>query len=102
MAAVPRSPLASECESIFREALAELSAARLVGEALREEEPPPGPLRVLALGKAAAPMAEAAAPSTTNTTLNPRTNARPWLKVAQRLLTTSPEGATERPPRYPT
>jgi hydroxypyruvate reductase len=57
---VARSLLASECEAIYRETLAELSASRLVGEALRREELPAGPLRVLALGKAAAAMAEAA------------------------------------------
>lgn len=55
-----RRGLAAECEAIWREALAGLQAARLVSESLAAEPPPPGPLRVLALGKAAAPMIEAA------------------------------------------
>jgi glycerate-2-kinase len=48
--------LAATCEEIWRASLARLSAARLVGEALRVDPPPPGPVRVLALGKAATPM----------------------------------------------
>jgi glycerate 2-kinase len=55
-----RVGLAAECEAIWREALAGLQAARLVTEALAAEPPPPGPVRILALGKAAGPMLEAA------------------------------------------
>jgi hydroxypyruvate reductase len=54
-----RGTLAATCEEIWRAALARLSAARLVGESLAAD-PPPGPVRVLALGKAATPMMEAA------------------------------------------
>jgi len=52
--------LAATCEEIWRAALARLSAARLVRESLEADPPPPGPVRVLALGKAAGPMTEAA------------------------------------------
>jgi glycerate 2-kinase len=55
-----RHGLAAECEAIWREALARLQAARLVSEALATEPLPPGPIRILALGKAAGPMTEAA------------------------------------------
>jgi glycerate 2-kinase len=55
-----RGPLAAVCEDVYREALAGLSAARLVSASLAERGSPDGPLRVLALGKAAAPMLEAA------------------------------------------
>ncbi len=50
-----RGALAEACEAVYREALATCSASRLVAEALRRA-PGPGPLRVLALGKAAGPM----------------------------------------------
>jgi hydroxypyruvate reductase len=53
-------PLASTCEEIYRAAVARLGAARLVREALASEPLPAGPVRVLALGKAAAPMIDAA------------------------------------------
>ncbi|WP_243337840.1 glycerate kinase type-2 family protein [Anaeromyxobacter soli] len=56
---VPR-PLASTCGDIYRTAVAQLGAARRVAEALAEEPLPAGPVRVLALGKAATPMIEAA------------------------------------------
>jgi len=56
----PRSPLAAECESVYREALGQLSAARLVSSSLAAGGLPDGPVRVLALGKAATPMLEAA------------------------------------------
>jgi hydroxypyruvate reductase len=52
--------LAARCEGIWRAALARLSAARLVRESLEAAPPPPGPVRVLALGKAAGPMTDAA------------------------------------------
>jgi hydroxypyruvate reductase len=52
--------LAARREEIWRAALARLSAARLVRESLRADPPPKGPVRVLALGKAAGPMTEAA------------------------------------------
>jgi hydroxypyruvate reductase len=55
-----RGTLASECEAIWREALGRLQAARLVSEALAAEPLPPGPVRVLAIGKAAGPMTQAA------------------------------------------
>jgi glycerate-2-kinase len=55
-----RAGIAAECESIWRGALARTQAARLVGAALQAEPLPPGPVRLLALGKAALPMAEAA------------------------------------------
>ncbi|HEU4385755.1 MAG TPA: DUF4147 domain-containing protein [Anaeromyxobacteraceae bacterium] len=54
-----RGALARTCEAVYREALAACSAGRLVAEALRER-PPTGPVRLLALGKAAAPMLTAA------------------------------------------
>lgn len=56
----PRVGLAAQCEAVWREALARLQAARLVAEALAAEPLPPGPIRLLALGKAAGPMLEAA------------------------------------------
>ncbi|HSN92817.1 MAG TPA: DUF4147 domain-containing protein [Anaeromyxobacteraceae bacterium] len=52
--------LAAACEEIWRSALARLSAARLVGDSLRADPLPAGPVRVMALGKAAGPMTEAA------------------------------------------
>jgi glycerate 2-kinase len=55
-----RAALAGECATIWREALLRLQAARLVSEALGEGPPAAGPIRVLALGKAASPMMEAA------------------------------------------
>jgi glycerate-2-kinase len=55
-----RGPLEAACEAIYRSALAPLGAARLVASALADEPLPPGPVRVLALGKAARAMAEAA------------------------------------------
>jgi len=55
-----RALLAAECEAIFRETLRELSAARLVEAALATTPLPAGRLRLLALGKAAAPMISAA------------------------------------------
>jgi hydroxypyruvate reductase len=55
-----RRPLASTCEDIYRAALERLGAARRVAEALVETPLAPGPVRVLALGKAAVPMIEAA------------------------------------------
>lgn len=83
---LPRGPLAARCEAVYRAALARLQAGRLVSEALRAEassgalraeasggalraeassyalgaEPQDGPVRVLALGKAAGPMLAAA------------------------------------------
>jgi glycerate 2-kinase len=56
-----RRPLASRCEAIYRAALRRAAAARLVDESLARDPLPSGPVRVLALGKAAAPMLEAAA-----------------------------------------
>lgn len=55
-----RPPLAAALEAIYREALASLPAAGLVARALAVAPPPPGPVRVLALGKAAGPMMDAA------------------------------------------
>ncbi|HSD20785.1 MAG TPA: DUF4147 domain-containing protein [Anaeromyxobacter sp.] len=55
-----RRPLASTCEDIYHAALERLGASRRVLEALAEKPLAPGPVRVLALGKAAAPMIEAA------------------------------------------
>lgn len=55
-----RGALEASCESIWREALTRLQAARLVSEAIAAEPLPPGPVRVLALGKAAGSMIEAA------------------------------------------
>jgi glycerate 2-kinase len=52
--------LGRECEAIWREALLRLQASRLVAEALAAEPLAPGPVRVLALGKAAGPMIETA------------------------------------------
>jgi hydroxypyruvate reductase len=54
-----RVAIAAVCESIWREALGRLQAAHLVSEALAAEPLPAGPVRVLALGKAAGPMLEA-------------------------------------------
>ncbi|BDG04055.1 glycerate kinase type-2 family protein [Anaeromyxobacter oryzae] len=56
----PRRPLAAECEAVYRAALARMFAMRLVDEALAAEPLPAGPVRVLALGKAARAMLEAA------------------------------------------
>lgn len=50
-----RGALAQACEAVYREALAACSASRMVAEALRRD-PGSGPLRLLALGKAAGPM----------------------------------------------
>nr|WP_041448065.1 DUF4147 domain-containing protein [Anaeromyxobacter sp. Fw109-5] len=55
-----RRPLASTCEDIYRAALHRLDAARRVAAELASSPLPPGPVRVLALGKAATPMIEAA------------------------------------------
>jgi len=55
-----RARLAGACEAIWREALARLQAARLTREALSSAPVPAGPIRILALGKAAGPMMEAA------------------------------------------
>lgn len=76
-----RSGLAAQCEAIWRESLARLQAARLVTEALASEALPPGPIRLLALGKAAGPMTEAALAA-----LGPR---------VRDPLCVLPEGATE-------
>ncbi len=53
-----RTPLAGACEAVYRETLARLGAGRLVSGALGGA--PPRAARVLALGKAAGPMAGAA------------------------------------------
>src|SRR5512142_1151543 len=55
-----RSRLGGVCEAIWRGALSRLQAARLVSEALEADPLPPGPVRVLAIGKAAGPMIDAA------------------------------------------
>jgi glycerate 2-kinase len=55
-----RRALAARCEAIYRESLARCEAARLVRHALGREPLPPGPIRVLALGKAAGGMMGAA------------------------------------------
>jgi glycerate 2-kinase len=55
-----RFGLAAECEAIWHEALTRVQAARLVSQALASEPLPPRPIRILALGKAAGPMLEAA------------------------------------------
>jgi glycerate-2-kinase len=52
--------MCADLESIWREALRRTQAVPLVRAALAADPPPPGPVRVLALGKAALPMAEAA------------------------------------------
>jgi len=55
-----RPPLAAALETVYREALASLPAGGLVARALSLAPPPPGPVRLLALGKAAGPMMDAA------------------------------------------
>ena len=55
-----RSGIAGDLESIWRGALRRTQAVPLVRAALSAEPLPAGPVRVLALGKAALPMAEAA------------------------------------------
>src|SRR5512133_834531 len=55
-----RSRLEISCEAVWRGALSRLQAGRLVSEALRSDPLPGGPVRVLAFGKAAGPMIEAA------------------------------------------
>src|SRR5512138_2293878 len=55
-----RSRLGGVCEDIWRGALSRLQAGALVAEALGAEPLPPGPVRVLAIGKAAGPMIAAA------------------------------------------
>jgi hydroxypyruvate reductase len=55
-----RRAIAAECESIWRGALRRTQAARLVRAALAAEPMPGGPVRLLAVGKAAPAMAGAA------------------------------------------
>src|SRR5512139_2304339 len=55
-----QATLGAECVTVWREGLLRVQAARLVTEALVARPLPPGPVRVLALGKAAAPMMQAA------------------------------------------
>lgn len=55
-----RSRLGGACEAIWRGALARLPADALVSGALASEPLPPGPVRVLAVGKAAGAMMAAA------------------------------------------
>ena len=55
-----RPPLAAALEAVYREVLAALSARALVERALAVAPPPAGPMRLLALGKAAGPMMDAA------------------------------------------
>ncbi|HEX9401408.1 MAG TPA: DUF4147 domain-containing protein [Anaeromyxobacter sp.] len=55
-----RRGIAAECESIWRGALRRIQAGPLVRAALAAEPLPPGPVRLLALGKAGLPMAQAA------------------------------------------
>lgn len=55
-----RLGIAGECQAIWRGALARVQALRLVGAALAADPLPPGPVRLLAVGKAAVPMARAA------------------------------------------
>lgn len=55
-----RPPLAAALEAVYREALASLDAGVLVARALALAPPPAGPVRLLALGKAAGPMMDAA------------------------------------------
>jgi hydroxypyruvate reductase len=57
---VARPPLAAALEAVYRETLASLPAAGLVARALALAPPPAGPVRPLALGKAAGPMMQAA------------------------------------------
>jgi glycerate-2-kinase len=55
-----RRGIAADCESAYRQALSLLQASRLVSEALEREPLPDGPVRILALGKAALSMGHAA------------------------------------------
>lgn len=55
-----RTGMSADLEAVWRGALRRTQAGPLVREALAREPLPPGPIRVLALGKAALPMAEAA------------------------------------------
>lgn len=55
-----RPPLAAALEAVYREALAALPAGALVTRALHLAAPPAGPVRLLALGKAAGQMMDAA------------------------------------------
>lgn len=55
-----RTRLAGDLESIWRGALRRTQAVPLVRAALEAAPPPPGPVRVLAVGKAALPMMEPA------------------------------------------
>jgi glycerate 2-kinase len=55
-----RPPLAASLEAVYRDALASLPATGLVARALALAPPPAGPIRLLALGKAAGPMMDAA------------------------------------------
>lgn len=65
-----RGALAGACEAAYREALRACSAGRLVEAALRER-PPAGPVRLLALGKAASPMLASALASLGERGLDP-------------------------------
>src|SRR5512136_703036 len=55
-----RRGIAADLEAIWRGALRRTQAGPLVRAALAADPLPPGPVRVLAIGKAALPMAEAA------------------------------------------
>jgi len=55
-----RGVIAADCEEIRRGALRRTQAHRLVAASLAEEPLPPGPVRLLAVGKAAASMMRAA------------------------------------------
>lgn len=58
--ALARPLLAAALEAVYREVLASLPAEGLVARALALAPPPPGPVRLLAIGKAAGPMMAAA------------------------------------------
>ncbi|HSN13308.1 MAG TPA: DUF4147 domain-containing protein [Anaeromyxobacteraceae bacterium] len=55
-----RPTLEAALEAAYREALSALPASGLVARALEVTPPPPGPIRLLALGKSAGPMMDAA------------------------------------------
>jgi hydroxypyruvate reductase len=58
--ALARPTLEAALEAAYRETLSALPASGLVARALELTPPPPGPIRLLALGKSAGPMMDAA------------------------------------------
>ncbi len=80
--------LAAACAAAYRTAVARLDARALVRAALAEAPPPPGPVRLAALGKAAGPMLLAALE-----VLGDRARRTGWARPC-----TGPAGTAKRSP----